>query len=45
MQANNILGIDVGGTNIKGAIVDIEKGELITERMKIATPSPSVAVQ
>ena len=41
MQTKNILGIDVGGSNIKGAIVDIEKGRLITERVKIATPSPS----
>ena len=41
MQTKSILGIDVGGSNIKGAIVDIEKGVLITERAKIATPSPS----
>ena len=41
MQTKNILGIDVGGSNIKGAIVDLTKGELITERAKIETPSPS----
>lgn len=41
MQTKNILGIDVGGSNIKGAIVNVEKGELITERIKIPTPSPS----
>ncbi|MEO1259423.1 MAG: ROK family protein [Bacteroidota bacterium] len=41
MQAKNILGIDVGGSHIKGAIVDIKKGELTSERVKIATPSPS----
>ena len=33
-----ILGIDVGGTGIKGAIVNINTGELITERHRIPTP-------
>ncbi|HFA52065.1 MAG TPA: ROK family protein [Bacteroidetes bacterium] len=41
MQTKNILGIDVGGSGIKGAVVNIEKGALVTERMKIATPKPS----
>lgn len=36
-----ILGIDVGATGIKGAIVDINKGELISERIKYATPKPA----
>ncbi|MFM2394856.1 MAG: hypothetical protein RLZZ546_2839, partial [Bacteroidota bacterium] len=36
-----ILGIDVGATGIKGAIVNIETGELMTERIKIKTPSPA----
>jgi polyphosphate glucokinase len=38
MQA---LGIDIGGSGIKGALVDIEKGELIGERHRIETPQPS----
>jgi polyphosphate glucokinase len=38
----NILGIDVGASGVKGAIVDVETGELITERIKIATPQPSL---
>lgn len=33
-----ILGIDIGGTGIKGAVVDVEKGELVTERFRILTP-------
>ncbi|MBI5915849.1 MAG: ROK family protein [Bacteroidetes bacterium] len=41
MQTKNILGIDVGATGIKGAIVDIEKGELIGDRIKLATPKPA----
>ncbi|MEP6478691.1 MAG: polyphosphate--glucose phosphotransferase [Rhodoglobus sp.] len=32
------LGIDIGGTGIKGAIVDTTTGELLTERLKLATP-------
>jgi polyphosphate glucokinase len=36
-----VLGVDVGGSGIKGAIVDVEKGKLITERHRIPTPSPS----
>ncbi|MDF1695185.1 MAG: ROK family protein [Saprospiraceae bacterium] len=36
-----ILGIDVGATGIKGAIVDLDKGELITERIKYPTPKPA----
>lgn len=33
-----ILGIDIGGTGIKGAIVNIETGKLLTERHRIPTP-------
>lgn len=32
------LGIDVGGTGIKGALVDVDKGVLTSERIKIPTP-------
>ena len=32
------LGIDIGGTGIKGAIVDTDTGELISERLKLPTP-------
>ena len=33
-----ILGIDVGGTGIKGAIVNVETGTLVTEKHRIPTP-------
>ncbi len=36
-----ILGIDVGGSGIKGAIVDIETGKLLSERHRILTPKPA----
>ncbi|MDX2162638.1 MAG: ROK family protein [bacterium] len=37
----HILGIDIGGTGIKGAPVDSVQGELLTERVRINTPQPS----
>ncbi|MDO4613268.1 MAG: ROK family protein [Actinomycetaceae bacterium] len=35
------LGIDVGGSGVKGALVDLDKGEFITERHRIDTPKPA----
>ena len=35
------LGIDVGGSGIKGAIVDLKKGILASERHRIPTPQPA----
>lgn len=34
----DILGIDIGGSGIKGAIVDVGTGEMKTERYRLATP-------
>ena len=36
-----LLGIDIGGSGIKGAIVDSHTGELLTERHRIPTPKPA----
>lgn len=36
-----ILGLDIGGSGIKGAIVDTTKGKLITDRYRIPTPKPA----
>ena len=36
-----LLGIDIGGSGIKGAIVDTQKGEFITDRLRIPTPQPA----
>ena len=35
------FGIDIGGSGIKGAKVDLSTGEFIGERIKIATPQPA----
>ncbi len=33
------IGIDIGGTGIKGALVDTATGELVSDRMKVLTPA------
>ena len=35
------IGIDIGGTGIKGAPVDVARGELTAERVRVLTPSPA----
>jgi polyphosphate glucokinase len=37
----HVLGIDIGGTGVKGALVDLVSGELVTERVRIPTPQPA----
>jgi polyphosphate glucokinase len=41
MTASRGFGVDVGGSGIKGCIVDLDQGQLIGERIRIATPQPS----
>jgi len=41
MKLKKILGIDIGGSGVKGAIVHTKKGELLTERYRIPTPQPA----
>lgn len=36
-----VLGIDIGGSGIKGALVDVRAGTLLTDRERIPTPDPS----
>ena len=37
-MADKAVGIDVGGTGIKGAIVDVSTGKLLSDRVKLPTP-------
>jgi len=37
----SILGIDIGGSGIKGAPVDLDSGRFLAERCRIPTPEPS----
>ncbi|MFE5403517.1 polyphosphate--glucose phosphotransferase [Streptomyces sp. NPDC056580] len=36
-----IFGVDIGGSGIKGAPVDLDKGDLAQERCKVLTPQPA----
>ena len=40
-KATTAFGVDIGGSGIKGAMVDLDRGELATERVKFLTPHPS----
>ena len=41
VESVQIFGVDIGGSGIKGAPVDLDSGELAAERYKVATPQPS----
>ncbi|MGP3688229.1 polyphosphate--glucose phosphotransferase [Streptomyces sp. IBSNAI002] len=36
-----IMGVDIGGSGIKGAPVDLDRGDLAQERHKVLTPQPA----
>jgi polyphosphate glucokinase len=36
-----VLGVDIGGSGIKGALVDVRRGELAEKRLRIPTPQPA----
>lgn len=40
-MSTTYLGIDVGGSGIKSALVDVADGSLITERARVDTPQPA----
>lgn len=37
-MAKIAIGIDIGGTGIKGALVDVKNGEMIGDRVRVETP-------
>ncbi|RMD68373.1 MAG: ROK family protein [Bacteroidetes bacterium] len=39
--AQIVLGIDVGASGIKGALVDVRQGTLVSERLRLLTPQPA----
>ncbi len=41
MSERHVLGIDIGGSGIKGALVDLKKGEFASDRLRIPTPAAS----
>ncbi len=36
-----VIGVDIGGTGVKAALVDLDRGELASERLRIETPHPA----
>ena len=40
-RSDLVLGIDIGGTGIKGAPVDVGRGALADERLRVLTPTPA----
>lgn len=38
-QGSRAVGVDIGGTGIKAGIVDLDAGELVSDRVKVATPA------
>ena len=39
--ARHALGVDVGGSGVKGAVVDLDTGQLVGERFRLDTPQPA----
>jgi polyphosphate glucokinase len=38
---NTAFGVDIGGSGIKGALVDLDTGEFVGDRIRIDTPRPA----
>lgn len=41
MTGNRGFGIDIGGSGVKGGVVDLDVGQLVGERLRVPTPKPS----
>ena len=41
MQKNIVMGVDVGASGVKGGLVNVKEGKMITERHRIETPKPA----
>ena len=41
MSSEHALGIDIGGTGIKAAVVNTRTGRLVTPRRRVSTPKPA----
>lgn len=41
MHKDIVLGVDIGGSGIKGALVDTRTGALLSERLRLVTPQPA----
>lgn len=41
MEDKIILGVDIGGTGIKGGLINLESGKMVSERFRLDTPKPA----
>ncbi|MGB4746220.1 MAG: ROK family protein, partial [Candidatus Microthrix parvicella] len=41
MGIHPVIGVDVGGSGVKAALVDVERGELVSDRPRLETPQPA----
>lgn len=41
MDKGVVFGIDIGGSAIKGTLVDVNEGQMIDERLRLLTPQPA----
>lgn len=41
INPHKILGVDIGASGIKGGVVDIRNGRLLTDRIRLDTPQPA----
>ena len=41
MSNTRVIGVDVGGSGVKAALVDVKRGELASVRPRIDTPQPA----
>jgi polyphosphate glucokinase len=42
MPADLAIGLDFGGSGVKGAVVEVRTGELVGDRLRVPTPQPSI---
>ena len=40
-ETGRVMGLDIGGSGVKAAVVDVARGELVSERVRIKTPRPA----
>jgi len=41
LKSSIVLGVDIGGSGIKGALVDANTGKVVSDRIRIETPQPA----
>ena len=45
MGTHPVIGVDVGGSGVKAALVDVERCELVSDRPRLETPQPATPIR